>query len=170
MTAFCGLGEWKGNAEVYDGAGRYLGSGVDQRHVRTPQEDGRLRIDLAFLGPFRLAGHYFIRDAGDYRVYEGPANLGVAEAIAEDLVDADHYWPAIGMSQRFFLMMMPGGQRQLSLALLSRGEGLVYAVVGENQREGTCAPAGALPSVASVDVADDPATGRGAVLVHRPGT
>ena len=46
MTAFCGLGEWKGSAEVYGGDGRFLGNGVDQRHVRTSLGDNRIRIDL----------------------------------------------------------------------------------------------------------------------------
>lgn len=177
MTAFCGLGEWKGSAEVYGGDGRFLGNGVDQRHVRTPLGDNRIRIDLSFVGPFRFSGHYEIVDKGSHRVYTGPANLGLAEAVSENLVDADHYWPGVGLSQRFFLMVLPGGQKQLSLALMSRGERLVYVVVGESERVVACEnpnaePTGApgLADIASVDVAADPAAGRGVVLMHRRGS
>jgi hypothetical protein len=177
MTAFCGLGEWKGSAEVYGGDGRFLGNGVDQRHVRTPLGDNRIRIDLSFVGPFRFSGHYEIVDRGSHRVYTGPANLGLAEAVSETLVDADHYWPGVGLSQRFFLMVLPGGQSQVSLALMSRGERLVYVVVGESERVVACEnpsaePAAALgvADVASVDVAADPTAGRGVVLMHRRGS
>lgn len=174
MTAFCGLGEWKGTAEVYDGAGRFLGNGVDQRHARTELDGGRIRIDLSFVGPFKFSGHYVIRDEGTHRVYEGPANLGLAEAVGERLVEADHYWPSVGLSQRFFLMVLPDGDKQLSLALLSRGERLAYVVVGENDKVGACAVDGghAPPGFvagASVDLAHDPAAGRGEILLHRPG-
>jgi hypothetical protein len=176
MTAFCGLGEWKGVAEVYGGDGRFVGNGVDQRHVRTPLGDDRIRIDLSFTGPFEFSGHYEIVDKGSHRVYAGPANLGLAEAVSPNLVDADHYWTSIGLSQRFFLMVLPGGTKQLSLALMSRGERLVYAVVGENDRALACdmpnASPGASPGLLdsmAVDRAKDPAAGRGAVLLHRPG-
>lgn len=177
MTAFCGLGDWKGVAEVYGSDGRFVGNGVDQRHVRTPLGDNRIRIDLSFVGPFKFSGHYEILDKGSHRVYAGPANLGLAEAVSANLVDADHYWTAIGLSQRFFLMVLPGGTKQLSLALMSRGERLVYAVVGENDRVAACevpnaapdAPPGLLDGIA-VDLAKDPAAGRGSVLLHRSGT
>src|SRR5689334_17268346 len=176
MTAFCGLGEWKGTAEVYGGDGRFLGNGVDQRHVRTPLGESRIRIDLSFVGPFKFSGHYEIHDKGSHRVYAGPANLGLAEAVSENLVDADHYWPGIGLSQRFFLMVLPGGQKQLSLALMSRGERLVYAVVGESERVVICETPSAEPEGApgivdgtSVDLAHDAAAGRGTVLLHRAG-
>ena len=176
MTAFCGLGEWKGTAEVYGGDGRFLGNGVDQRHVRTPLGDNRIRIDLSFVGPFKFSGHYEIHDKGSHRVYTGPANLGLAEAVSENLVDADHYWPGIGLSQRFFLMVLPGGQKQLSLALMSRGDRLVYAVVGESERVLACetpnaSPEGApgLVDGASIDLVNDAAAGRGSILLHRPG-
>lgn len=184
MTAFCGLGEWKGVAEVYGGDGRFIGNGVDQRHVRTPLGDNRLRIDLSFVGPFKFSGHYEIIDKGSHRVYAGPANLGVAEAVSENLVDADHYWPGIGLSQRFFLMVLPGGVKQLSFALMSRGERLVYAVIGENDRVSTCETPDAPPESgndetsqvapllfdgASVDLAADPGAGRGSILLHRAG-
>jgi hypothetical protein len=154
MTAFCGLGEWKGVAEVYGGDGRFLGNGVDQRHIRTPLGDNRIRIDLSFVGPFRFSGHYEIVDKGSHRVYAGPANLGIAEAVSADLVDADHYWTGIGLSQRFFLMMLPGGTRQLSLALMSRGERLIYAVVGENERAVLCETPNAQSNADSGNVRD----------------
>lgn len=174
MTAFCGLGEWKGTAEIYDAAGRFLGNGVDQRHARRELDGGRIRIDLSFVGPFKFSGHYVIHDKGTHRVYEGPANVGAAEAVGERLVEADCYWPAIGLSQRFFLMVLPDGDKQLSLALLSRGERLAYVVVGENDKVGACAVDGghAPPGFvagASIDLAGDPASGRGEILLHRPG-
>jgi hypothetical protein len=162
---------------VYGGDGCFLGNGVDQRHVRTPLGDNRIRIDLSFVGPFRFSGHYEIVDKGSHRVYTGPANLGVAEAVSENLVDADHYWPGVGLSQRFFLMVLPGGQKQMSLALMSRGERLVYVVVGESERVVACENPNAEPpaapglaDVASVDIASDPAAVRGVVLLHRRGT
>ncbi len=177
-AAFCGLGEWRGTAEVYGGDGRFLGNAVDQRHARTEIDERRIRIDLSFIGPFKFSGHYLIDDRGSHRVYQGPANLGLAEAVGENLVDADNYWPAVGLSQRFFLMVLPGGNKQLSLALLSRGERLVYAVVGENDKVQACSlgDAPATPTApsfvdgASCDLAHDPAAGRGALLVHRAGT
>ena len=27
---FCGIGEWRGTAEVFDGSGRFVGNGADQ--------------------------------------------------------------------------------------------------------------------------------------------
>ena len=177
MTAFCGLGEWKGVAEVYGADGRFVGNGVDQRHVRTPLGDNRIRIDLSFVGPFKFSGHYEIIDKGSHRVYAGPANLGLAEAVSANLVDADHYWTGIGLSQRFFLMVLPGGAKQMSLALMSRGERLVYAVVGESERVAACDVPNAAPEATpgllegiSVDLARDPAAGRGSILMHRRGT
>jgi hypothetical protein len=170
--SFCSVaGQWRGTAEVYGGDGRFLGNGVDQRYVTTDLEGGRTKIELSFTGPFKFAGHYVIADRGKHRIYEGPVNCGFAEAVGSGLVQADNYWPSIGLSQRFFLMMLPGESRQLSLALLSRGERLVYAVVGENHHLDVCGE-GVAPSFvdgASIDLAQDPAAGRGALLLHRPG-
>jgi hypothetical protein len=172
---FCSaVGDWKGTAEVFDGTGRFLGGGVDQRHVTTPEGEGKVRIELSFTGPFSFAGHYVIEDRGDHRLYRGPVNVGFAEALGDDAVQADNYWQAIGMSQRFLLMVTPDGHRQLSLALLSRGERLCYAVVGENHKQLVCGPdAPSFPPSAvdraSVDLASDPTAGRGQLLLHRPG-
>jgi hypothetical protein len=155
-VSFCAVeGQWRGKAEVFDGEGRFLGHGLDRRHVVTDAENGRVRIDVSFSGPFALDGHYLVLNDGTQRIYEGPANVGLAERIGDDLVQADNYWTALGMSQRFFLMVLPGGQRQLSLALLSRGERLVYAVVGENEKVSCDAPA--------------PESSRSPGLLHRPG-
>ncbi len=172
----CNLaGEWRGTAEVYGGDGRFLGNGVDRRFVTTDLGAGRTRIELAFTGPFKFAGHYVIADHGRHRRYEGPLNQGFAEALGEHVVQADHYWTSVGLTQRFFLMVLPGGERQLSLALLSRGEQLVYVVVGEHHRVRPCAD-GDAPLVpgfvdgASIDLAADPAAGRGELLVHRRGS
>ncbi len=172
---FCqAVGDWLGTAEVYGGDGRFLGNGVDKRHVTTPVDDTRVRIELSFTGPFSFAGHYVIDDRGDHRLYQGPINVGFAEALGDTAVQADNYWSAIGMTQRFLLMVAPNGTQQLSLALLSRGESLCYVVVGENHKQTACATEGAAfaPSTinrASVDVTADPSAGRGELLLHRPG-
>lgn len=172
MTAsgFQGFGRWAGTAEVFSGEGAFLGNGADTRFVRQV-EDGRTRIDVSFVGPFKHSGHYFISDQGDYRLYQGPCNVGYAEALAPGLVDANAYWPDLGMTQRFFLMNLPDGQTQLSLALMSRGERLLYVVVGQNDRvpDTGQAPAPSLVSGSSHDFAGDPAAGRGSLLLHRPG-
>lgn len=176
-AGFCqAVGQWRGTAEVYDGQGRFLANGVDQRHVQREGEEGdagRVRIDLSFTGPFKFAGHYYIDDRGTERVYEGPANFGFAEAMGDDAVDAHNYWPSVGLSQRFFLMVLPSGNKQLSLALLSRGERLVYAVVGENDKVVACGnDAPPIPSFvdgSAHDLVADPGAGRGSILLHRPG-
>ncbi|MFQ3633340.1 hypothetical protein [Roseiflexus sp.] len=164
-----GIGQWLGSAEVFDGTGRFLGNGADMRHVRQ-LDDGQIRIDVAFVGPFKHAGAYFITDHGDYRQYHGPANVGFAETIDTNLVDANAYWPVLGLSQRFVLFILPDGHTQLSLALMSRGEQLLYTVVGQNNR--VTEPQTSLPllvSGASYDLAADPSAGRGVLLLHRAG-
>lgn len=171
MTGFAqGLGRWAGAAEVFDGAGRFLGNAADQRRVQDLGE-GRVRIDVAFVGPFKHAGHYFIHDHGDHRLYQGPANVGYAETLAVNLVDANAYWAALGLSQRFFLMVLPDGATQLSLAQMARGDRLLYAVVGQNERvaDGDATAWPGLVSGTAHDLAADPAAGRGALLLHRPG-
>lgn len=170
MTTFArGVGRWVGSAEVYDGRGRFVGNGMDMRHVQTvdPQTT---RIDVSFIGPFKASGHYFIRDEGDYRLYQGPVNVGYAETLSQGLVSAHAYWPSLGLSQRFFLMVLPDDQTQLSLALMSRGEELLYAVVGENKRVGDDNPT--IPHLVSgtaYDLADDPTAGRGGSYLFRRG-
>ena len=155
-AGFCSAeGQWLGTAEVYSGTGEFLGNGVDQRHVRTDLDDGRVRIDLSFTGPFKFAGHYVIDDRGAHRLYQGPLNHGFAEAIGSSAVQAHNFWPAIGMSQRFFLFALPSGDKQLSLALMSRGEQLCYAVVGENDRVKACGP-----DVSTVAIASSSMTAR----------
>lgn len=160
------FGRWAGTAEVFSGAGRFLGNGADSRHVQD-MGAGRVRIDVSFVGPFKHAGHYFIQDEGDHRLYQGPANIGYAETLADGLVDANAYWPALGLSQRFFLMTVEDAQ--FSLALMARGEHLLYVVVGENQRVQDETPLPALVSGSSYDLADDAAAGRGEILLHRAG-
>lgn len=168
MTTFQGLGRWAGTAEVFSGEGRFLGNGADHRVVQE-LGGGRTRIDVSFVGPFKHAGHYFIQDNGDHRQYQGPANVGYAETLAENLVDANAYWTALGLSQRFFLMVL--GEVQLSLALMARGEQLIYAVVGQNDRvpEGAATPLPSLVSGTSYDLAADPQAGRGELFLHRAG-
>lgn len=165
---FAGFGQWIGSAEVFDSNGRFVGNGMDIRRVQRV-DDCRTRIDVAFVGPFKVAGHYFIHDGGDHRLYEGPVNVGYAEALGEGLVDANAYWPSLGLSQRFFLMIFPDGNTQLSLALMTRGEQLICSVVGQNRR---LTEDGPLPDVvigASHDLSNDPTAGRGVLLLHRAG-
>jgi hypothetical protein len=164
-----GVGRWAGSADVFDGGGHFVGGGADSRHVQ-PIEEGRVRIDVSFIGPFRHAGHYVIHDQGSRRIYEGPANVGYAECLCESLVDAHAYWPALGLSQRFFLMVLPGGKTQLSLALMSRGEQLMYAVVGQNSRvEGDARPPDFISGGAH-DLGRDPNCGHDEILLNRAGT
>lgn len=168
---FCGIGQWEGVAEVYDGQGRFLGNGADQRHVRSQTEDGRIRIDLSFVGPLKFSGHYFIENKSDRRLYQGPANCGYADALGPDCVSAHGYWPVTGLSQKFFLMMAPDGQRQFSLALMARGEQLLYVVVGENAKvvPGQLQAVVPLVNGGSYDLQHDPKAGRSELLLHRPG-
>ena len=166
-----GLGEWVGAAEVYRADSRFAGMGRDTRTVQTDDGAGRVTVDVSFEGPFSLAGTYTIADHGTHRTYEGPLNLGFAEVLGDGLVAAHNYWPSLGLSQRFFLMVLPGGNHQLSLALLSRGDQLRWTVVGEyRRRAGPSTPAP--PPVEPIDpaaVGDDPSAGRGRLLLLRPG-
>lgn len=163
-----GEGSWRGSAEVYDGRGRFLGGGCDARAVRRRRDDQTVEVEVSFTGPFRMSGRYVIADRGDHRLYQGPLNYGCAEAFGEGLVDANNYWPDLGFSQRLFLMVLPGGEAQLSLALLSRGERAVYAVVGEYGRGPDAAPA--VVAGSAHDLSDDPRAGRPVSLLERPGT
>ena len=193
-----GEGRWQGGAEVYDAQGRFTGEGHDSRVVRRDLGDGTVEVEVRFDGPFRLSGRYVIADRGDHRRYLGPLNHGYAEAFGDGLVDANNYWPDIGLSQRFFMMVLPGGRTQLSLALLSRGEHAAYTVVGEYSRaSGAGPPSGADQSTGVVpsggadtssgadrSSAGDPSSGAGAdeegagdrgggaagALLERPGT
>jgi hypothetical protein len=165
-----GLGRWAGCAEVYDGGGRFVGNAIDTRHVQE-LGNGCVRIDVAFIGPLKAAGYYTIQDKGDHRLYQGPINIGYAETLAQGLVDANAYWHDLGLSQRFFLMVLPDDGLQLSLALMSRGEELIYSIVGENQRvaEGAATPIPALVPGSAYDLSSDPSAGRGTILLHRAG-
>lgn len=163
-----GEGQWRGSAEVYDGRGRFLGGGHDARAVRRRLDDQTVEVEVSFTGPFRMSGSYVIADHGDHRLYQGPLNYGCAEAFGAGLVDANNYWPDLGLSQRLFLMVLPGGEAQLSLALLSRGERAVYTVVGEYGRGPDAAPL--LASGSAHDWAEDPRAGRPVSLLERAGT
>jgi len=164
-----GVGRWAGNAEVFDTYGHFLGNGSDYRNVQSLDGE-RVRIDVSFIGPFKHSGHYFIQQEDDHRLYQGPANIGYAETLSENLVDANAYWPALGLSQRFFLMIVDG-DLQLSLAHMSRGEHMMYVVVGQNDRvpDSTPNPQPTLTSGTHYDLQDDPSSGRGEILLHRAG-
>ncbi|BCX02910.1 MAG: hypothetical protein KatS3mg053_0848 [Candidatus Roseilinea sp.] len=163
------FGQWIGNAEVFAGDGHFVGNGMDVRHVQRV-DDCHTRIDVSFIGPFKVSGHYFIHDCGDHRIYEGPVNVGYAEALCDGVVDANAYWPALGLSQRFLLAVLPDGDTQASLALMSRGDQLVYVVVGQNRRVTGEASLPELVCGTSLDLANDPTAGRAVMLLHREGT
>ncbi|MCP4139122.1 MAG: hypothetical protein GY755_02335 [Chloroflexi bacterium] len=163
-------GKWAGTAEVYSGEGRFLGNGTDRRNVQEIG-DNRIRIDLSFLGPFKFSGHYIIEDKKTERLYHGPVNVGYAEPLSNTLVDSNSYWAAIGMTQRFLLMVLPDGKRQVSMAQLSRGDQLIYTVIGENHKVDTAFES--IPTLVngtSYDLANDPTAGRGEILLHRNGS
>lgn len=166
---FCGIGKWQGCAEVYNGSGQFLGNAMDQRHVRSESE-GRIKIDLSFVGPLKFAGHYFIEDHGDQRYYQGPANFGHGQSLCEQTVVANAYWPSTGLNQEFFLMVTPDQSEQFSLALMSRGSQLIYAIVGENRKILSDEPS-AIPmqTGTSYDLNNDPRAGRKDHLLLRPG-
>ena len=167
-----GVGQWIGAAEVYDGNGQFAGHGRDERTVVADDGAGVVTVDVSFKGPFELGGRYTIADKGDHRRYEGPLNYGYAEVLGDGLIAAHNYWPDLGLSQRFFLMVLPDGSRQMSLALINRGERAQWAVVGEYQRQTD--PDQPTPPVHvpidTADVAGDPTAGRGDIMLHRPGT
>ena len=164
------VGRWLGAAEVYDGGGQFAGNAVDQRNVQDLGE-GAVQIDLSFTGPFKFAGHYRLEDKGPHRLYRGPMNVGRGDVLGENAVDAKGYWPPVGLSQRLLLMILDDGDTQLSLAHMSRGEQLMYTVVGEyyRQKDGEALHPAFLSGTA-YDLAGDPAGGRGEVLLHRSGT
>ena len=170
-TGFCGIGKWAGTAEVFSGEGTFLGNGSDQRIARTEDSDGRVRIDLAFIGPLKFAGHYYIKPDSAGRAYQGPANTGFAESVGELAVDGNGFWPVTGLSHKLFLAMLPDQQTQLHLSQMFRGEQLIYTIVSESQRvldDGKAIVPG-LVSGTSYDFANDPKAGRDSLLLHRPG-
>lgn len=169
MSFSVGIGNWLGTAEVYSGTGQFLGNGADRRHVQKLDGENRIRIDVAFLGPFKFSGHYYITDREQFRLYQGPANVGCAESLTNHLVDANAYWAAVGLTQRFFLVVLPDGSREMSLGLMSRGEQLVYVVVSEYNREQARAGFPELTTGASFDLQNDPNAGRKQTLLHRAG-
>ncbi len=170
-TGFCGIGKWAGTAEVFSGEGTFLGNGSDQRFARTEDSDGRVRIDLAFIGPLKFAGHYYIKPDSVGRAYQGPVNTGFAESVGELAVDGNGFWPVTGLSHKLFLAMLPDQQTQLHLSQMFRGEQLIYTIVSESQRvldDGKAIVPG-LVSGTSYDFANDPKAGRDSLLLHRPG-
>ena len=171
-AGFCGIGKWAGTVEVFDGQGRFVSNAMDQRFARTVDADGRVRIDLAFIGPLKFAGHYTIRQDEGQRIYEGPANAGSAESVGPNAVDANGYWPSTGLSQRFLLVKSPLGDKQFHLSLMSRGEQLLYVIVSESHRvpdDGTANVPGLVQGI-SHDLASDPYAGRDEALLLRSGT
>ena len=157
---------------MYDASGRFVSNAMDQRFARTVDEDGRVRIDLAFIGPLKFAGHYTIQDHGAHRIYEGPANTGFAEPVGPNAIDANGYWPSTGLTQRFFLAKLPSGDKQLHFSLMSRGEQPIYTILSESHLvpdDGSATVPGLVPGIGH-DFVSDPAAGRDQVLLHRSGT
>ncbi len=166
-----GIGRWIGSAEVYSGEGQFLGNAHDYRNVHRPSDKTLLQIDTSFIGPFKYSGSFTIAEQGDYRLYQGPDNYGYAETLSENLIDANSYWPITGLNERFFLMILPGCKRQIGLSLLTRGEHLIYVVIGDYQKvnENWHGIHPYLLNGTSFDLADDQSAGRGTNLMHRPG-
>lgn len=133
MSFAAGAGQWVGSAKVYDAEGNVAGPGKDQRTI-TQNPDGSTTVDVSFDGPFSFAGTYRIESVGSQRRYLGPLNLGAAESVGDNVVEAHNYWHGLGLSQRFLLAIAPEGDAQFSLATLSSGEQLVWVVIGENRR------------------------------------
>jgi len=166
-----GVGQWIGAAEVFNGEGQFCGHGRDERTVVADDGAGTVGVDVSFSGPFELAGNYTIVDGGDHRRYEGPLNHGYAEVLGDGLVAANNYWPDLGLSQRFFLMVLPDNATQLSLALITRGDRARWTVVGEYRRQ-VDGEAPTPPAQVPIDpdsVRDDATAGRGQVMFHRAG-
>jgi len=166
-----GVGQWIGAAEVYDTNGAFLGTGRDTRTVEADDGEGTVTVNVTFEGPFSLGGVYTIADRTTHRLYQGPLNYGFADVLGDGLISAHNYWSDLGMNQRFFLMVLPDGSRQLSLALISRGELLQYVVVGEYQRQ-TDPTKPEPPATVPMDPAElagDLTAGRGEMLLNRAG-
>jgi len=166
-----GVGQWIGAAEVFDGDGRFCGHGRDERTVVADDGAGSVSVEVSFEGPFALAGNYTIVDGGDHRRYEGPLNHGYAEVLGDGLVTANNYWPDLGLSQRFFLMVLPDNSTQLSVALISRGDRARWTVAGEYRRQvdpGEPTPPAHVP-IDPGSVRNDATAGRGEVMFHREG-
>jgi len=165
-------GRWEGIAEVTSGDGRFLGAAYDRRVIQRVEEDGRIRVERMFIGPFRMSGHYFVESQEGHRVYQGPGSIGFADTLSEHWIDGSTFWPAVGLTQRFFLMGLPEGKRQIAYGLFSRGDQLLYSVVTEFHHHSDAelaAPPLVLPAGTSHDLASDPAIGQGALLLHRAG-
>lgn len=160
-TFAAGTGRWAGRSEVYDGEGAFAGYGVDRRTV-VPTGEGRIRVEVAFDGPFSFRGAYDIADDGDRRRYLGPLNHGLAEPLGAGTVDARSHWPALGLDQHLLLAVLEGGGVQVSLALLRRGVRHVWAVVGENRRVDDSVPP-------APDAGGPPPEGAPGSLLLRPG-
>jgi hypothetical protein len=67
--------------------------------------------------------------------------------------------------------MIVDGDLQLSLAQMSRGEHMMYVVVGQNDRvpDSSPNPQPTLTSGTHYDLQDDPSAGHGEILLHRTG-
>jgi len=166
-----GVGQWIGAAEVYGANGEFLGTGRDTRTVEADDGEGTVTVNVTFEGPFSLGGVYTIADRTTHRLYQGPLNYGFADVLGDGLISAHNYWSDLGMNQRFFLMVLPDGSRQLSLALISRGEVLKYVVVGEYLRQTDPSkpePPATVP-MNPVELAGDLTGGRGEMLLNRAG-
>ena len=163
-----GVGNWTGFSEIYDGRGYFIGNVSDQRTIQQ-HTNGLFTVTVNIMGPIMLNGQYNIKIASDHHAYQGDVHVGYAEQYNDELLASNNYWSQWGLSERNFVMVSTETHTQLSMSLLSRGEQLVYTLVGEYYDDNSPVKIPVTLGIPS-DRHDDPAGGRESILLHRIGT
>lgn len=163
-----GIGNWTGISEIYDGRGKFIGNVSDQRSI-TQNNDGTYTVNVNIVGPIMLNGQYNIKISPDHHSYQGDVHVGYAEQYNNELLASNNYWSQWGLSERNFVIVSPETHTQLSLSLLSRGDQLIYMLVGEYYDDNSPVK---IPVTMGIpdDRHDDPTAGRETILMHRAGT
>ena len=163
-----GIGNWTGISEIYDGRGYFIGNVSDQRTIKE-NANGNYTVSVNIIGPVMLNGEYNIRINPDHHTYQGNVHVGYAERYNSELLASNNYWSQWGLSERNFVMVSTETHTQLSLSLLSRGDQLVYMLIGEYYDDNNQIK---IPTTLGIpyDRRDDPTAGRGELLLHRVGT
>lgn len=163
-----GIGNWTGISEIYDGRGYFIGNVSDQRSIKQ-NPDSTYTVSVNIIGPVMLSGQYGIRIDPDHHTYQGDVHVGYAEQYNDELLASNNYWAQWGLSERNFVMISTETHTQLSLSLLSRGDQLIYMLVGEYYDDKSPIQ---IPTALGIpyDRRDDPTAGRGTLLLHRAGT